>query len=130
MSVDAGFIASNVINPSHDEEFVAQRLERFEDAIKALGLQGGRNAETEENVECADWNLRLGGRLRQHLFQKGQTNDGSGDSAEHCASGKKRRGSHGRDRIYLTDVRVHNGLFDGLEREKRTFSVYNRGRAE
>ena len=82
MGVDSLLITADLVDVSHDEQLAAQRLQGLEHALEALGLQRGRDPESEEDVESPDWHLPLQGEGRggpEHLFKERKAD---GDTAE------------------------------------------------
>ena len=48
VGVDSRFVGADVIDATQDQQFVAQRLERFQNAFEAFLLKRRRNSEPEE----------------------------------------------------------------------------------
>ena len=93
MGIDSVLVAANLIDVPHDQQLVGQRLERFEYAVEAFGLQRRGDAESEEDIKRPDRN-RLGhspaGRGDQHLFQQRESNGDGSQSLEQCAAANVR----------------------------------------
>ena len=72
MGVNARFVGPYLVDAPHNQQFVAQRLERFEDSVETFLLQWGRNAQPEKYVECSHGNISRRNSGRRHFFQQRQ----------------------------------------------------------
>ena len=84
MCVDAGLVASHLIDLPHDEQLIRQWLERFQNAVEPLSLQRSRDPQPEKNVEGPDGNRRrrsAGRRAGEHHFFKQWKADGHSSGA-------------------------------------------------
>ena len=83
VSVDAVFIGADVVDATHDEEFVGEGLEGSHGASEALGLEGRGDTEAEEEVEGADGDFgRLYGFGEGHFFEERKADSGAGKGTE------------------------------------------------
>ena len=86
MRVDAAYVAAHLVHVAHDEQLVAQGLERLQHVLESFPLQWCGDAQPEKYIEGARWHgLRrresIGG---DHLLQQRQTD---GDAAESLQEG-------------------------------------------
>ena len=92
MGIDSTFITADLVHFPHDEEFVAQGFERFQDTIEALALDRFRDAEPEEDIEGPDGNLPTcrgwcsQGPRDEHFLKERQADGGGANSAKHGAA--------------------------------------------
>ncbi len=89
MSIDALFVAANLIDVPHDQQLVGQRLERFQHAVESLGLQWSRDAQPEEDIEGPNGHRLINGAAgasHQHLVEQRQANGDRTGSTQNRAT--------------------------------------------
>jgi hypothetical protein len=89
MSVDASLVTPHLVDVAHDQQFVAERFEWFEDSGESLGLQWRRDTESEKEIEGSDRSLGCRstlGRCLDHLFEQREGHGCCAGSTEHAAA--------------------------------------------
>ena len=85
VGVDAADVAANLIHLAHDEQLVAEWLERLEHAFEPLRLQRGGHAEPEKHVERPHRH-GLGFRGQCHFLQQRQADRDATQALERGSS--------------------------------------------
>jgi|TARA_A200000159_G_scaffold134699_2_gene133413 hypothetical protein len=67
--VNAGLISADVIDTSHNKQFIGERFEGLHDTIKSLFLECRWDTKAKEEIEGPHWNgTAVGIWSSRHLF--------------------------------------------------------------